>query len=280
MMPCRLFAVCVMLLVLGAPLGAAAGPGDPRLIHGVLEWPAAMTNEPFVIVRGDDGVLYYVTVAATRRAGAVTAGTRVSVLGIEGRGAHEITAVGFGSGTSAESALADLQSTPARVAPSAPAPVAPAASTPPAPANAPSAPATVSPATPATPTPSPTPATETAAAPKSPAVAPKSPTSKPAVAEPAVVPASTATPKAATPPASAPTVPLVVPKDDQRWVELVGEVERIVGRTLVLKVEGGRVSVDVSGLNANLERAMAPGTTVKVYGVPVELKFKAMGIMQ
>ena len=279
MMPCRLFAVCVMLLVLGAPLGAAAGPGDPRLIHGVLEWPAVMTNEPFVIVRGDDGVLYYVTVAATRRAGAVTAGARVSVLGIEGRGAHEITAVGLGSGPSAEAALADLQPTPAKVAPAPSAPVAPAVSAPPAPANAPSAPTTVSPGAPAAPTPST--ATETAAAPKSPAA-------KPGVGEPAVVPASTPTPakpatppaKTTTPPANAPTVPFVVPSQDQRWVELTGEVERMVGRTLVLKVDGGRVSVDVSGLNANLERAMTPGTMVKVYGVPVELRFKAMGIMQ
>jgi hypothetical protein len=281
MMPCRLFAVCVMLLVLGAPLGAAAGPGDPRLIHGLLEWPAVMTNEPFVIVRGEDGVLYYVTVAATRRAGAVTAGARVSVLGIEGRGAHEITAVGFGSGPSAEAALADLQSTPAKVAPAPSVPVAPAASAPPAPAHAPSAPTTVSPVAPATPTPQPAPATETAAAPKSPAA-------KPGAGEPTMVPASTPTPaktatppaKTTTPPAHAPTVPLVVPRDDQRWVEISGEVERLVGRTLVLKVDGGRVSVDVSGLNANLERAMAPGTMVKVYGVPVELKFKAMGIMQ
>jgi hypothetical protein len=277
MMPSRLFAVCVMLLVLGAPLGAAAGPGDPRLIHGVLEWPAVMTNEPFVIVRGDDGVLYYVTVAAARRAGAVTAGARVSVLGIEGRGAHEITALGLGSGPSAEAALTDLQSTPAKVAP---APPAPAVSGPPAPAQAPSAPTTVSPVAPATPTPQPAPATETAAAPKSPAVAPKAPAPKPTAADPAVVPASTPMPKTTTPAANAPTVPFVVPSQDQRWVELVGEVERLVGRTLVLKVDGGRVSVDVSGLNANLERAMAPGTMVKVYGVPVELKFKAMGIMQ
>jgi hypothetical protein len=267
-----------MLLVLGAPLGAAAGPGDPRLIHGVLEWPAVMTNEPFVIVRGDDGVLYYVTVAATRRVGAVTAGARVSVLGIEGRGAHEITAVGLGSGPSAEAALADLQSTPAKIAPAPSAPVAPAVSAPPAPANAPSAPTTVSPGAPAAPTPAT--ATETAAAAKSPAV-------KPGAGEPEVVPAATPTPaKAATPPAkttahaNTPTVPFVVPSQDQRWVELTGEVERMVGRTLVLKVDGGRVSVDVSGLNANLERAMAPGTMVKVYGVPVELRFKAMGIMQ
>src|SRR5262245_539074 len=113
MTPARLFAACVivvLLLLLGAPLAASAGPGDPRLVNGVLEWPGAVTNEPFVIVRGDDGVLYYVGTAA-RREGAITAGARVSMLGIEGRTAYEITAVGIGSGSSAEAALAQLQGT-------------------------------------------------------------------------------------------------------------------------------------------------------------------------
>ena len=50
----------------------------------MLEWPSVVANEPFVIVRGDDGVLYDVGVTAARRVGAVTAGARVSVLGIEG----------------------------------------------------------------------------------------------------------------------------------------------------------------------------------------------------
>jgi hypothetical protein len=275
----RLVAVFMMLLALGLPLNAGAGPGDPRLVNGVLEWPAVLTGEPFVIVRGDDSAVYHVTVAATRRAGAVTAGARVSVLGIEGRTAQEIIAVGLGSGPSAEAALADLQAAPAKIAPAPPAPVTPAVSTPPAPANAPSGPTTVLPSSPATPT-SP-PATEAAAAPKPPAAAPKASGPKSTAPEPAVVPAATTTAqKTTTPPPSAATVPLVAPSQDQRWVELTGEVERMVGRTLVLKVDGGRVSVDVSGLNANLERAMAPGTMVKVYGVPVELKFKAMGIMQ
>jgi hypothetical protein len=95
------------------------------------------------------------------------------------------------------------------------------------------------------------------------------------------VPASTTslakTPTA--PPTIAPTAPLLLPTQDQRWIELVGEVERLVGHTLVLKVDGGRVSVDVSGLRGNLERALTPGSTVKVYGVPVELRFKAMGFI-
>jgi hypothetical protein len=107
------FAVCATLLVLGMPLTAGADPGDPRLVSGVLEWPVVATSTPFVIIRGDNGVLYYVSVAAARRAGAVKAGARVSVLGIEGPTAHEIRAVGMGSGPTAEAALADLQAAPA-----------------------------------------------------------------------------------------------------------------------------------------------------------------------
>jgi hypothetical protein len=71
----------------------------------------------------------------------------------------------------------------------------------------------------------------------------------------------------------------MLPVDDRRWTELTGEVETLVGRTLVLKVDGGRVIVDVSSLSANLERMVAPGSRVKVYGVPVELRFKAMGFI-
>src|SRR4029450_1905737 len=131
----RVFAVCATLLVLGMPLTAGADPGDPRLVSGVLEWPVVATSTPFVIIRGDNGVLYYVSVAAARRAGAVKAGARVSGLGIEGPTAHEIRAVGMGSGPTAEAALADLQAAPAppAVAP-APAGATPvAAAAPPAP---------------------------------------------------------------------------------------------------------------------------------------------------
>jgi hypothetical protein len=71
----------------------------------------------------------------------------------------------------------------------------------------------------------------------------------------------------------------MVPVDDRRWTELTGEVEGFVGRTLILKVDGGRVSVDISSLSGNLERMVAPGSRVKVYGVPVELRFKAMGFI-
>ena len=71
----------------------------------------------------------------------------------------------------------------------------------------------------------------------------------------------------------------MLPVDDRRWTELTGEVEAFIGRTLVLKVDGGRVTVDVSSLSGNLERMVAPGSKVKVYGVPVEMRFKAMGFI-
>jgi len=314
-------------MVLAAPLTAAAAQGDPRLVNGVLEWPRALTNESFVIVRGDDGVLYYVGVASARREGTPAAGARVAVLGIEGRSAHEIAAVGLGIGTTADAALAQLQGArpapaaaspaatpppvaagPAPIAPptapsgpaagnatvTAPAPSAPAAV---APAPAPSAPAAVAPAS-APPAPAPP-----APASVSPAPAPVAAPAAPVVpAAPAPVPpaetsasASSAAPRAAvsaspgaapapTPPAVTPasavaTAPMS-PVDDRRWTELVGEVEKFVGRTLVLRVDGGgRVSVDVSSLSGNLERMVAPGSRVKVYGVPVELRFKALGFI-
>ena len=307
----RLFFACVIVLVI--PLVAVAGPGDPRLVNGVLEWPRAVTNEPFVIVRGDDGVLYYVGMATVRSPGPVTAGARVSVLGTEGRSAHEITAFAIGTGPTADAALAQLQGsrsaapapapTAAAVAAS-PAPAAPLVTPPPsAPAAAAAAPSAVSPAAagappapaaapPATVTapPAPTPpasvAPAPAAAPAAPVAAPPAAAPVPpaavakapaaAVASPAVVPASTASAVTAPPPVA--TAPMV-PVDERRWTELTGEVESLSGRTLVLKVDGGRVTVDVSSLSANLDRMVAPGSKVKVYGVPIELRFKAMGFI-
>jgi len=45
----------------------------------------AVTTESFLVVRGDDGAVYYVGIAAARRDGPLAAGARVSVLGLEGR---------------------------------------------------------------------------------------------------------------------------------------------------------------------------------------------------
>jgi hypothetical protein len=172
-----------------------------------------VTVEPFVVVRADDGALYYAGIATARREGALIAGARVLLLG---RTPHEITALGVGA--SAEAALAHLQG-----ARSAPAALPSAAATPPAPA------------------------------------------APPAVA-------------GATPSAPARAVVYAGPAvEDRRWTELTGVVESLAGRTLVLRSDDGRVSVDVSSLSENLDRMVTPGTTVKVYGVPVERRFKAMG---
>jgi hypothetical protein len=327
--------VCLLILS-GAVVNVEAAPGDPRFISGVLEWPRAITNEPFVIVRGDDGVLYYIGIATVRRDG-IGSGPRMSVLGIEGRSAHEITAVGVGSGVTPEAALAVLQGIRPTVAPpagsvgvaappasppvsSAASSIAPAAgvtvaplAAPPVSSPAPPVVAPAAPAAPSAPAAAPTaPASTapmisgpTAAAPTAvpPAAAPHAapahvvpaangrvavaPSPTPGV--PAVAPAAAPAPAAVAPAvAPAPTAAVVaapvglaplIPVDDRRWTELTGEVEALVGRTLLLKVDGGRVTVDVSGLSANMERLVTPGSKVKVYGVPVEMRFKAMGFI-
>src|SRR5690242_21462389 len=119
--------VLLLLVVFGAHAPAFAGPGDPRLVNGVLEWPRTLGNEPFLVVRGDDGVLYYITIAAARRDSALAVGARVVVLGLEGRTSHEITALGIGTGESTEAALATLQGARPASAPAAAAIVAPPA---------------------------------------------------------------------------------------------------------------------------------------------------------
>jgi len=312
----KAFAVLLTLvvLVLIAHVVAVAGPGDPRLVNGVLEWPRTVTNEPFLVVRGDDGVLYYVGIAAARRDGPLAGGARVSVLGLEGRTANEITALGVGAGETTEAALAHLQG--ARPAPAASAPVVatppaavpvtaptgtPTPSAAPAPAAAPVAtsPAGTGPASP----PAPPATTVTPSAPRgapAPAVAPPAPpvtapgmTVMPGAAAPSTAALAPAPPAAAArsaavaaplaakrPVVEAIAAPATLPVsagDDRRWTEISGIVESLVGRTLVLRSEEGRVAVDVSSLSPSLERMVTPGTMVRVYGVPVEMRFKAMG---
>src|SRR5947208_14012985 len=97
----------VVLFATAVP--AVAGPGDPRLVNGILEWPRAVSNEPFIVVRGDDGVLYYVAVGAARHDASLTARGRVAVLGPEGRSCHESNAPGIGGGESVWAALRHLQ---------------------------------------------------------------------------------------------------------------------------------------------------------------------------
>jgi hypothetical protein len=97
----RIFVTLALLVV---PAGVAlAAPGDPRVVQGSLEWPATLAAEPFVVVRGEDGRLYYVDVASAQRRvpGTLTAGTRMAVLGVEGTRPHELAAIAFGPGEAA-----------------------------------------------------------------------------------------------------------------------------------------------------------------------------------
>jgi hypothetical protein len=99
----------VVLAVLGLWSGAAvAAPGDPRVVQGTLEWPSRLAAEPFVVVRADDGRLYYADVSAAQRRSlaAISAGSRVTVLGVEGGRPHELAAIALGAGDAAALRLA------------------------------------------------------------------------------------------------------------------------------------------------------------------------------
>ena len=127
--------IIALAILASAVTTALASPGDPRVVQGVLEWPASVTSEPFVVVRGDDGRLYYadITVAQRRGAEAMRAGSPVAVLGVEGARPHEVAAIAVGAGDASSLGLA-----PATTA-AAPAPAAPSTTSPTAPAPAPSA---------------------------------------------------------------------------------------------------------------------------------------------
>ncbi len=116
----------VALAILGlSATTAVAAPGDPRVLQGTLEWPATVANEPFVVMRGEDSRLYYadISVAQRRTPDPLTAGTRMTVLGVEGARPHEIAAIALGAGDAAALGL-----TP--TGPTASAPAAPSASIP------------------------------------------------------------------------------------------------------------------------------------------------------
>jgi hypothetical protein len=191
---------------------AYAAPGDPRFLQGTVEWPAALTAEPVVIVRGDDGHVYSADVAGARRQGAesVCVGTRVALLVLEGARKHEVTAIVIGTGdaVSLSRALSQgalphapaapmLPPPPAVVAPAALAPAPPAAAVIPAAVLAPSPAIAATP--PAITTPAPT-VTTPAAAPTVVVTAPAAPIAAPVAAATPAVPV--ATPVAATTPAA------------------------------------------------------------------------------
>jgi hypothetical protein len=122
-----LIALCLSLLF---AIPALAAPGDPRFLQGTVEWPGALTGEPVMIVRGDDGRVYVADVGGARRHGTepIRVGHRVALLVLEGAKPHDVTAIVIGAGDAATLARALSQGGPS--APSASAP--PAATTAPA----------------------------------------------------------------------------------------------------------------------------------------------------
>ncbi|HEU4368914.1 MAG TPA: hypothetical protein VFV05_11895 [Methylomirabilota bacterium] len=107
-----LIALAILALSAGT---AVAAPGDPRVVQGTLEWPASLAAEPFIAMRGEDGRVYYVDVSAAQRRvpGALTAGSRVAVLGVEGTRPHEMAALVLGAGDAASLGLTAPNAAPA-----------------------------------------------------------------------------------------------------------------------------------------------------------------------
>ena len=97
----------IALVALGLSTGvAAAAPGDPRVLEGTLEWPATVATDPFVVMRGDDGRMYYADISAARRTTEpMTSGSRLAILGVEGARPYEIAGIAVGAGDAASLGL-------------------------------------------------------------------------------------------------------------------------------------------------------------------------------
>ena len=122
------------LATLGLSAGAAvATPGDPRVLQGTLEWPATITNEAFVVMRGEDGRLYYTDISAAQRriVDPMTSGSRMAVLGVEGSRPYEISALVIGAGDAASLGVTPSGTTTVSAPPPPPAPPASAIASPP-----------------------------------------------------------------------------------------------------------------------------------------------------
>jgi hypothetical protein len=249
---------CAVVIAAALVTPALAAPGDPRMIQGTLEWPVSVDKEPFVVVRGADGALYYTHIGAAQRRGSPSAGAAVTVLGVEGSHAHEIVAMLLAVNENAAGARA--------AAPVATAPAATAAPTAPAPAAPPSAPAATA---------APAAAKRTAA--RSPFTAPPAPAQALSTSPLAEVSGSAPAADAATEP---PGVSLVV-GTTRRGTQVHGVVVSFADRMLVLRADDGeRVMVDVSDLSPNFGRMVNIGADVKFYGRALEQSFKANGFIE
>jgi hypothetical protein len=228
----------VTVLLLAGP--ALAAPGDPRVLRGNLEWPASLSAEPFIVVRGDDGAVYYADVSGARRMSAAAITGAISIVGIEGNQPHEMAAIVVGPGDSALTFVTPpVQAQPDAAPPPASLPRQTVA--PPATAVVPTAP----PAAVTTP--------PSAAVPNPPAGALPNP---PAAAVPNAPPA---------PPAQEATAP-GGPEDLWR---VSGTVTAVTVREFAVETRPGEtVWVDVSKLSAWTRDAVRPGDQVKLFGIP------------
>jgi hypothetical protein len=111
----KAFLLTATALLIAAP--AMAAPGEPRAVRGSLEWPAALSAEPFIVVRGEDGRVYYADVSTAKRMSTAAIVGPISLVGIEGNQPHEIAAVVVGPGDSALSFLTPSVPPPAEIAP-------------------------------------------------------------------------------------------------------------------------------------------------------------------
>ena len=111
----KVFLLTATALLIAAP--AMAAPGDPRAVRGSLEWPASLSAEPFIVVRGEDGRVYYADVSSAKRMSTAAIVGPISIIGIEGNQPHEIAAVVVGPGDSALSFVTPSVPPPAVIAP-------------------------------------------------------------------------------------------------------------------------------------------------------------------
>lgn len=75
--------VLIALVLVATVAGTAAAPADHRLVTGVLLWPARLIDESVAVVRGDDGVTYFVERSPAGPAPPLDAGRRVALVGRE-----------------------------------------------------------------------------------------------------------------------------------------------------------------------------------------------------
>src|SRR5262245_13255000 len=114
---CSMKGVLLTATALLIAVPAMAAPGDPRALRGSLEWPASLSAEPFIVVRGEDGGIYYADVSGARRMSTAAIAGPISLLGIEGNQPHEIAAVVVGAGDSALNFARPSVPPPAQIAP-------------------------------------------------------------------------------------------------------------------------------------------------------------------